>query len=170
MPGMADVHRGRHRAEIDGDFVVFLIGMRVNRVRAVRSWLPVFVAMPRMLLELDRHPELGLLHRSTAITGPRSIHVTQYWRSFAQLEAYARSPEVRHLPAWTAFNRAAQASGGATGIWHETYRVAAGEHETIYVDLPPVGLGAAGRLTPVGSASRARDRLGAEPGAEQPVS
>jgi hypothetical protein len=46
------------------------------------------------------------------------------------------------------------------GVFHETYRVRAGDYEAIYVNMPRVGLGAAGELDPVGSASRARDRIG----------
>ena len=48
-------------AEIDGEFVVFLIGMRINKPWKLHKWVPIFLAMPRMLRELSRHPELGLL-------------------------------------------------------------------------------------------------------------
>ena len=51
---MARVIDKRVTAEIEGDFVVFLIGMRINKLWKVRTWLPVFVAMPRMLRELER--------------------------------------------------------------------------------------------------------------------
>ena len=34
---MADVKNGRFAAKIDGDFVVFLIGMRINQLWAVQS-------------------------------------------------------------------------------------------------------------------------------------
>ncbi|KEF41881.1 MAG: hypothetical protein ER33_09045 [Cyanobium sp. CACIAM 14] len=40
-------------AEIEGDFVVFLIGMRINKIWKVHRWLPVFQAMPRMIRELQ---------------------------------------------------------------------------------------------------------------------
>src|SRR5882724_7566093 len=49
-------------AEMDGGFVVFLIGMRVNRPWKIWKWLPVAIAMPKMLIELANQPELGLLH------------------------------------------------------------------------------------------------------------
>src|SRR5450755_780756 len=42
----------RMSAKVDGDFVVFLIGMRVNKIWKVHKWLPVFLAMPKMLKEL----------------------------------------------------------------------------------------------------------------------
>ena len=38
----------RLTAEMDGDFVVFLIGMRVNKPWKVHKWLPVARAMPRL--------------------------------------------------------------------------------------------------------------------------
>ena len=44
-------------AEVEGDFVVFLIGMRVNKPWKIHKWLPVFLAMPRMIKELKRTPE-----------------------------------------------------------------------------------------------------------------
>src|SRR6478672_13084683 len=51
----------RLSAEIEGSFVVFLIGARINQPWNVPAWLPVFRAMPRMLRELAAQPELGLL-------------------------------------------------------------------------------------------------------------
>jgi hypothetical protein len=48
-----------------------------------------------------------------------------------------------------------------TGIWHETYLVKAGQYEATYGNMPPHGLGKAGRLVPVSESSSARSRLGA---------
>jgi hypothetical protein len=39
----------RMSAEMDGEFVVFLIGMRINKPWKVHKWLPVFLGMPKML-------------------------------------------------------------------------------------------------------------------------
>ena len=36
---------GRYSATIDGDFVAFLIGMRVNRPWKLYKWLPVLFAI-----------------------------------------------------------------------------------------------------------------------------
>jgi hypothetical protein len=47
----------------DDEVVVFLIGARVHRWRKVRSWFPTFVAMPRMLIQLAKNPDLGVLPR-----------------------------------------------------------------------------------------------------------
>jgi hypothetical protein len=46
-----------------------------------------------------------------------------------------------------------------TGIWHETYLVRAGEYEAVYGNMPPFGLGKAGRLVPASESSTARGRL-----------
>jgi Monooxygenase af470-like len=152
---MAQVIPTRMTAEIDGDFVVFLIGMRINKPWKIHKWLPVFLAMPRMLRELEARPESGFL----GYIGGFSV-IVQYWRSFDHLEAYARSQDRQHWPAWVAFNTRIGDSRGDVGIWHETYRAHAGEYETIYSGMPPFGLGKVGKLVPVsGKRESARGRL-----------
>lgn len=69
---MASIFPGRYTAQTDQPFVVFLIGMRVNRIFALRRWTRVAAAMPPMIAELKRHPELGVLHVETAISGAAS--------------------------------------------------------------------------------------------------
>jgi len=58
---MSQIHAQKMAAEMDGEFVVFLIGMRINKPWKIHKWLPVFLAMPRMLKELAAHPEIGFL-------------------------------------------------------------------------------------------------------------
>ena len=153
----------RLAAELEGDFVVFIIGFRINQLWRVRAWLPVFLAMPRMLRELAKQPELGLLGGQTA-----GLTIIQYWRSTEHLNAYAQSRSGEHLPAWKAFNQKAHKAAGAVGIWHETYRVAAGQYEAVYVDMPRHGLGTAGRLVPAsGRRETAAGRMGGGQEAEQ---
>ena len=156
---MAPIIPRRVTAEIEGDLVVFLIGMEVNRPWKVHKWLPVFLAMPRMIRELERAPECGFLGH---VFGSRVI--VQYWRSFEHLEAYARDPEREHWPAWLDFNRRVGRSRGDVGIWHETYRVRAGEYECVYSGMPPFGLARAGRQADTeGIRESARGRLRGEP-------
>ena len=154
----------RQAGEIEGDFVVFLIGFRINTLWKVGAWLPVVRAMPQMLRELARHPELGLLGGQFA-----GLTLIQYWRSTEHLGAYAQARDHVHLPAWRAFNQNARKANGAVGIWHETYRVAAGQYETVYVNMPAYGLGKAGRLVAAsGRRETAAGRIGNKPvGAEQ---
>ena len=114
---MADIIAKRLCAELDGEFVLFLIGARINKPWKVWQWLPVVQAMPRMLIELGKQPELGLLHARTHF-GLRNVMVVQYWRSFDALEAYATSRNAAHLPAWQAFNK----SVGSNAICQKTER------------------------------------------------
>ena len=155
---MAKVIADRMAAEIEGDFVVFLIGMRINKPWKIGTWLPLARAMPRMLKELDAgDPEVtGFLGHS----GLSMSSMTQYWRSFDHLEAYARSESAEHWPAWVAFNRALKGRRGDVGIWHETYLVRAGDYEAVYSGMPPTGLGKVARLVPAtGNREAARQRL-----------
>lgn len=151
------IHRERMTATLEGDFVVFLIGMRINKPWLVHKWLPVARAMPRMLKELSAQPDLGFMHAEMWFS--RTIVLVQYWRSMAQLLAYAKNKEAEHLPAWRAFNQAV-GTDGSVGIWHETYQASAGSHENVYVNMPPFGLGRAGVLQPAtGGRQSAAGRL-----------
>lgn len=149
----------RRSADIEGDFVVLVIGAHVNRWRDVRAWLPVFRGMPRMIRELEAHPELGLLkaYNGWMFGGPTSI---QYWRSYDALVAYARSADAEHLPAWRAFNRATRRHPDSVGIFHEAYRVSAGQWETIYGAMPDVGLLGASRARDLSRSSTSASRMG----------
>ncbi len=152
------VFTGRFSADLDGDFVVFVIGMRVNRPFHVRGWWPTFRAMGPMLKELEADPALLYSHTGW-MGGPALI---QYWRSFADLDRYARDGDREHLPAWREWVHGISRSSGSVGIWHETYKVRAGEYEAIYGNTPRIGLAQAGAHVPlaVKGASAAR-RIGA---------
>ncbi len=152
------VHPGRFTADIEGDFVVFLIGARINKLWKVHKWFPVAMAMPRMLKAIDEHPELGCLGYQQWYG--RTTGMIQYWRDFASLDRFARDTDLPHLEPWRSFNRAVRASGDV-GIWHETYRVRAGEYECVYGNMPAFGLAAAATHVPVGSkAHSAAARIG----------
>lgn len=166
---MAKVVTKRMTAEIEGDFVVFLIGMRVNKPWKLRKWLPVFFAMPKMLAELKKHPEMGLLGVEQKLANPRSPLLIQYWRSFEHLEAFARSNNASHFPAWVKFNKAIGSSGDV-GIWHETYLVQAGQYETVYNNMPLYGLAKATRSVPAaGTRASSPLRLGRKDAHEYPA-
>jgi hypothetical protein len=148
----------RLTASLDGEFVVFLIGMRINSPVRVHKWWPVARAMPRMIEELCRQPELGFMHAEMWFS--RTTIMVQYWRSMEQLLSYAKSKTAAHLPAWRAFNKSV-GTNGSVGIWHETYAVSPGTHESVYVNMPQFGLGKAGTLVPAaGKRDSAAGRLG----------
>jgi hypothetical protein len=149
----------RVAAATDEDFVVFLIGMRVNKPWKIHRWLPVALAMGRMISELKSMPNSDLLHVES--WGGRSTIMVQYWRSFEALEAYAKKPENEHLPAWAQFNRLIS-SNGDVGIWHETYRIKPGDFEAVYNNMPMFGLAKATHCVPAsGSRKDARGRMDA---------
>ncbi|MDH5671718.1 MAG: DUF4188 domain-containing protein [Myxococcales bacterium] len=133
----------RMTADHHGGVVVFLIGMRVNRWRDVRRWLPVARAMPRMIEELQDKPDSGFLGFEPAGFGT----MIQYWESKEKLLAYAKDQSGEHFPAWADFYRRS-AEGGAVGIWHETFVVEPGAYESVYYAMPPRGLGRIAGLIP----------------------
>lgn len=163
------VFKGRYAASRDEPIVVFLIGMRVNRWFAVRKWIPTFRAMSRMLRVLRDHPEKGFLG-AEPIFYPRGVGLVQYWRSFDDLERFARQPSEPHLGAWRRFNRVI-GSDGSVGFWHESYLVDPAKCEAVYGNMPRFGLAAAATHVPaVGRRETARARLGghSQPGVPSP--
>lgn len=165
---MAHVKRERLTAEIEGDFVVFLIGMRINAFWKIHKWVPVFFAMPKMIQELSLQADLGLLGYRTR-WGGRNIELIQYWSSFEKLHAYARTRDAEHLPAWADFNRRI-IDNGSVGIWHETYLVEDGQYEAVYRNMPHYGLAAATTVVPaVGYRKTAAGRLGRSEGEDSSV-
>jgi hypothetical protein len=156
---MATIIPARVTAAHDGPLVVFIIGMRINRLGRVDKWLPVARAMGPMIEELSRDPASGFLGSEFALSGLRTVMLVQYWRDFDSLETYARARDRQHWPAWTRFNKAV-GTDGTVGIFHETYVVNAAAHETIYVNMPPFGLGkVAGTRPATGSRAEARSRM-----------
>ncbi len=159
---------GRVTADVEEDFVVFIIGMRINRWSRVGQWTTAGRAMLAMLRELRTHPELGLLHveRGLFFGG---IGAIEYWRSFEDLEAYARAGDHAHLPAWAAYNRIARTSN-AVGIYHETYWVTAENFEAVYNHMPLVGSIAAQGTRPLERTSTSARRIGHRDSDVAPVS
>ena len=154
---MTEIIRQRMTADVDGEFVVFLIGLRINRLWKIHKWLPVFNAMPKMLKELYQNPDLGFISQESWFG--RTTIMVQYWRSFEHLESYAKSRSSEHLPAWTEFNRKIGDSGDV-GIWHETYLSQKGMHESVYSNMPQFGLGKVGNHVPAtGKFNAARERI-----------
>ncbi len=88
---MAKVNQGRWTAEIEGGFVVFLIGPRPNSLwQLVKSFgdLGGRRGMNHMLKYLTEHPEKGLLGYQNGYPT-----IVQYWRSFGSYIALI----LRHI-------------------------------------------------------------------------
>jgi fumigallin biosynthesis monooxygenase-like protein len=161
---VATINR-RATARIEGPFVVFLIGARINRWWKMPLHLWFGGTMPRMIRELEAHPESGFLgHQPLSFTT-----MVQYWRTLDQLVAYARSQDQTHYPYWVKFNRRI-ASNGDIGIWHETYLVNAGQYEVVYNNMPRFGLGkVSDHLDAIGERATALGRLGRSDGSDAPI-
>jgi hypothetical protein len=153
---MSDIRPGRWTAKIEGDFVVFVIGARLELRHPARSLADLGGrrGMQHMLQYLTEHPEKGLL-------GFESFGLTttiQYWRSFEHLERFAKDQDDPHLEVWRKYWKRLGRSS-RTGIWHETFLVRAGEYEAIYGNMPPLGLGKATELVRLSEDATARRRL-----------
>ena len=77
------INMGRWTADIDGDFVVFLIGVEVRDPEQAGPAVGLLMAMAEMLGELMQDPAKGLLgfQQFGAVGGV----IVQYWRSFEAL-------------------------------------------------------------------------------------
>lgn len=98
------------------------------------------------------------------------------WRTFHRRDRgrlrrvpdFARDTDLPHLEPWRQFNRVVRDSGDV-GIWHETFKVRAGEYEAVYGNMPAFGLAAAASHVPVGRvANSAAARIG-ESDVDEPV-
>jgi hypothetical protein len=122
--------------------VVFLLGIRINRWRGIRHWLPLVLTIPSMLRELASAPEGGLLgYRVLLGPGPRQAMLVQYWRRAEDLHSFARDGAGPHRAAqhryWWHYG-----SSASVGVWHEMLIAAEGAHHAMYGNMPPMGLGA----------------------------
>ena len=110
------------------DLVVVYLGMQVNVLAGLRT---LFRLGPQIQAAGDARPE-GLVHfEQNIIYGIFPFHVGMrwYWRDYASLESWTRSPPHREW--WTRFLR----DSGGTGFWHEAYSMRGGM-EAIYDDVP----------------------------------
>ena len=154
---MVEIVKERMTADIDEEFLVFLIGLRINKLWKIHKWLPIIMAMPKMVKELYQNPEMGLISHEQWFG--RTTIMVQYWKSFEHLESYAKSKSSNHLPAWAEFNKRIGSSGDV-GIWHETYLSKKGSYECVYNNMPQFGLAKVGNYVPAtGKHQSASDRI-----------
>jgi hypothetical protein len=160
---MAQVLPGRYTAQTDKPFVAFLIGMRINRfvafTNAFTKRIPMVMAIGPMIRTLYEHPESGFLGARTLLSW-RGVTVVQYWRSFEDVERFARDPGDLHMKAGRRFNAAVGYKTHSVGIWHETFAVEPGHFEAFYGNMPITGLAAATSHVPLnGGRDTARERM-----------
>lgn len=137
-----EVRPGKVVADNTEPMVVFLLGIRINRWRGIRHWLPLVLTIPGMLRDLASAPESGLLgYRVLLGPGPRQAMLVQYWRREEDLHSFARNVTGPHRAAqrryWWHYG-----SSASVGVWHEMLVSAEGSHHGMYGNMPPIGLGA----------------------------
>ena len=142
------------------DLVVIYLGMRAKSLRGFKTLMSFG---PKIRKSVEAKPDGLLLHENMLFSlVPPHFGMRQYWRDFDALERWART--LPHMEWWQTFLR----DRGGTGFWHETYP-RRGEVESIYIEMPPVGMTKFAPLTQArGSMFSARRRLGLRTGDEPP--
>lgn len=155
---MSQVIRGRMAAEVEGAFVIYINGFRLNKLRAFPRWLRAGLKIGKMFEELAEDPDSGFLGYQPALQGLRGGGSIQYWRSLEDLQRFAHDPNDMHVPAWKWVNE--NIRNGEVGFWAEIYLIEDGNYETFYRDMPPKGLGSLTKLVQMADHTR---RLGMIP-------
>jgi hypothetical protein len=134
------------------NLVVIYLGMSARSLRGIKTLLSFG---PRIQKAVSARPDGLLLHENLVFSlVPPHGGMRQYWRDFDSLERWARSGT--HKQWWQGYLRDTE----GTGFWHETY-FRGGEMESVYVDMPSVGMGRfAQHVAARGSMFSARRRLG----------
>lgn len=160
---MTTIQRGRLTVDNQDGLVVFLLGARVNKIWLLPFSLPILSKNEAMLRELSADPDSGLLGYERF---GMSLTV-QYWRSLEHLVAYANDEKKQHRPTWRRFFQRIF-DNEAVGIWHETFVLQPANYESIYTNMPPIGLGRIKPLVPAeGARSSALHRLKERSSVEQ---
>eukprot|EP01116_Phalansterium_solitarium_P009920 TRINITY_DN24267_c0_g1_i1.p1 TRINITY_DN24267_c0_g1~~TRINITY_DN24267_c0_g1_i1.p1 ORF type:complete len:266 (+),score=46.73 TRINITY_DN24267_c0_g1_i1:135-932(+) len=173
-PDARNVVRGRMAGVIEGDFCLFLIGSRLNdaTLSNLNDYKVMGDAFVAMMHELEASPdEFGYLGSETFVGGnPNGSHtlLIQYWRSMDHVNRYARARTNEHHSGWKWLMEMGRRSPHL-GFWHESYNIKAGDYDCIYVNMPPIGAGKAGKLIPAaGRFNSAAGRAGKSDGNDQP--
>ncbi|UXI69475.1 DUF4188 domain-containing protein [Tahibacter amnicola] len=168
---MSRIIKERVTVDEKEEFVVLLIGMRINKWWKVHKWLPVAWSMRTMVKQLGKLTgDSGYLGGEYRTAGNPIVFV-QYWRSYDALEKYASNASLHHRKMWGWFFRSIGLKGDV-GIYHESYRITPGNYECVYLNMPPFGLGKVFPLVPASkgyASSRGRmEKWHGKPGAPIP--
>lgn len=157
---MSELFKGRYTAEVDQDFVVFIIGMRVNKWWLFHKWLPVAMAMPKMLIKLGQDKSVGMLGAESFFRlFPVTTTLISYWSSFEHLDRFATDRTLPHAAEWSKYMKSVGTSGDV-GIYHETYKVHRSDFESVYGNMPRFGLSRAFGHAPISKSNHeARNRF-----------
>ncbi|WP_418002722.1 monooxygenase family protein [Mycobacterium sp. PDNC021] len=139
----------------------FVIGLRLIKLWRFREWWPVLTSAFAMTKGALALPNTPLLNSNTVWSqnDRRLLFFVQHWRSFDELMAWANNSDLQHKPAKMAFVKRT-AYNGNVGVWHEAYKVQAGQFEAIYANMPRISLASAGIQRDLRGSSRGHDRVG----------
>jgi Domain of unknown function (DUF4188) len=160
-------------AEMDDGFVIYINGMRLNKLRALPHWLLANWKVAKMFRELEADPDSGFLGYTPIFLGLRKGAAMQYWRSLEDLQRFATDPDGSHVPAWRWYNEKVDPDRGL-GFWAQLYVIDADSFETFFRNVPSIGVGKFATMVPMREHER---RLGLSPdgsmqkatSAEEPV-
>lgn len=132
-----------YSARCDGDFVVFMIGIRPNGANPfTKTFKEVANAFRSMVAELEADPKWGYMGGDVYVganTRKSTIMTVQYWRNYEALQKWTHTRMGIHVKTMMDYMKTDRFEG-LNGIWHETYKVRDGEYEAIYAHMPPIGL------------------------------
>lgn len=147
---MAKIFPGRYIAQVSNQieepYILLFLGIRVNHFHLFWKWIPTVLASFPMVYSLVRHRAAGFLGGQAFFFRP-GLGIVQYWRSFDDLERFARSKKHPHLKGWRWYNKAIGASG-QVGLFHEVFLIKPGGQEAVYDNMPPFGLSLAAKHVP----------------------
>ena len=95
-----------------------------------------------MVAELEADPTSGYMGGDMYIGANSRKSTTlnvQYWRDYESLQKWTHTRMGIHVKTMLEYMKKDQFEG-TNGIWHETYKVRDGEYESIYANMPPIGL------------------------------
>ena len=138
--------------------ILFMIGGQVNNLLKIYKWFYIAWNYLAMIRWLNKHPESGYLSGHLYMrVFPFGMMLMSYWRSWDDLEAFARLKDGTHLKTWVRYMHDADSS---MAIWHETYVIEPGKFEVVYGNTVPYGLSKATGAIPVeGRQHNGRGRL-----------
>jgi len=120
----------------EDNFVVFLVGININHLWKLHSWIPSILAIPKILNELTYITESGFLGYQLISHFPPVI--AEYWKSVDDLENHTQYRYEKKYQAWNDFAQKINQNNDVD-IWHEIYNVSDGESSRIYNGMPVYG-------------------------------
>lgn len=143
---MGTINPSRMIADIEGEFLVFVIELQVHKLWQFWRWYPTVQAMTNMLVELTENKEHGLLNYEYRFSFSRQF-ILMYWRSYEHMHDWALNKDAAHAEGWRMLNKLMKEHPDLLGFWHESYIVS--QYESFYRNVPAVGLGRASTLVPL---------------------